>query len=831
MADTIVKEIITVLTIKQSQEAIERLKRVRLAADEYKKKMLEIQKTTKEAFSDISKSIFDSTLLQQGSEDARGLQLATRELNQEAKSGSSIWGKFGKTLQSVFVGMIGFRIFQILQEFIGQLVEATEKAVEFNAQQVRLLNTIRSLQRSGLDTTVSEWNNVIKELSETFSQLSTQDITVATEEILKLGRQVGLTDDEMRRLLTSTATLATVTGMDVAKAMDAITDAVKSGRTTDTLRELVGPMQKTTLNAEAQARGVVKAGEAVSDYDRALTLLLLTEKEAVAVSEDLGIIYDSMSGQITKASKATEEYWVAIGEKLLPIKLAWSYFVVAVVSGLNDILELSRTFAAIFGSSVVAPLLLFSEVLSGNVKSLNELKSAYFEIRGELLGTFLNYGKVLPDDAAIGNPQAAQDAADELISIAEETTQELDDIYKDYQQDRKDAETDLYRDLAKIDRDGEEKRAEIIRKNADKIADIHRKAADNVAKENRSYQDDLADLARDTQQKLEDAQRDYREKELQAEIDFNAKLKKLREEFLFNLEDAVRERDARQILRLIRDFELKKSQLMEESQAEKAQRARDYQQELEDIRIQADQKKRELAIEHSRRLQDIKIQTARELREQKIAYAQDMRELKISLAEQRKERRLQFEEQMKDLEEQTAVRLKEVITGMLEEAKATGQGADAIYRALKARLGPGGSVESLYRYYVSMLRATVTQSNAAFAQLASTAAATASLTNIISKPASITKAYPFAEGGTLIANKPTLALFGENGPEQVSFNPIGRIGANENRVFGGSLPSSGASNSSLQLELFLSPDLEARIVDNSLNEFANVMVSVERMRA
>jgi hypothetical protein len=76
-----------------------------------------------------------------------------------------------------------------------------------------------------------------------------------------------------------------------------------------------------------------------------------------------------------------------------------------------------------------------------------------------------------------------------------------------------------------------------------------------------------------------------------------------------------------------------------------------------------------------------------------------------------------------------------------------------------------------------------------------------------------------------------LALFGERGAEEVTFNPIGRVGRNEGRIFGGSLPGSSAGNGTLQLELLLSPDLEARIVDSSLNEFANVMVSVERMRA
>jgi len=86
----------------------------------------------------------------------------------------------------------------------------------------------------------------------------------------------------------------------------------------------------------------------------------------------------------------------------------------------------------------------------------------------------------------------------------------------------------------------------------------------------------------------------------------------------------------------------------------------------------------------------------------------------------------------------------------------------------------------------------------------------------------------FAEGGTLIATKPTLAWFGEAGAERVDFTPLTRPGADVGKVFGGPLPSQQMQR--IAIEMLLSPDLEARIVENSMGEFSDILVSVERAR-
>jgi hypothetical protein len=80
----------------------------------------------------------------------------------------------------------------------------------------------------------------------------------------------------------------------------------------------------------------------------------------------------------------------------------------------------------------------------------------------------------------------------------------------------------------------------------------------------------------------------------------------------------------------------------------------------------------------------------------------------------------------------------------------------------------------------------------------------------------------FAEGGTLIANRPTTVTFGEKGPEAATFSPLGRVGMDEGKTFVSG--DGGGQSGKMSIELLLSPDLEARIIDKSFGGMADVFV-------
>ena len=72
-------------------------------------------------------------------------------------------------------------------------------------------------------------------------------------------------------------------------------------------------------------------------------------------------------------------------------------------------------------------------------------------------------------------------------------------------------------------------------------------------------------------------------------------------------------------------------------------------------------------------------------------------------------------------------------------------------------------------------------------------------------------------------------IFAEAGPEMATFTPLNKLGANAPQVSprdAGQMTRSGR----IRLEMLLSPDLEARIIDDTLGEIADVNFTVERAR-
>ena len=89
-----------------------------------------------------------------------------------------------------------------------------------------------------------------------------------------------------------------------------------------------------------------------------------------------------------------------------------------------------------------------------------------------------------------------------------------------------------------------------------------------------------------------------------------------------------------------------------------------------------------------------------------------------------------------------------------------------------------------------------------------------------------------AEGGIVIANKPTTVTFGEAGAEIATFTPLNRAGVNTNQVTG-SLPAGvggGGGGGKYVVGISLSPGLEGKIVGQALDQAADIIFKLERAR-
>ena len=448
----------------------------------------------------------------QGMEAAKGFTGMFAPLASGADKASGAFGRFGKIISGVFIGMIAFRIFKIVTDFIAKLKEMTEASLEFVKEQERFIVTVRALQRSGLDTTLEEWKELVDILGERFTQFSERDLASGIEQILKLGRQVGLSSEEMKEWAANIAVLATITGKTFDDAADAFTDAAKSGRTTDTLREMAGAMTETTVAAEAVALGLAKSTDEVDEYTRTVTLMILAEREALASGEDLSFIQNSVAGQITETKKNIEELGAEIGERFLPIWLNMLRGFEDFLEVIDDALERLEKFIdgwetlsnALLKIRTAQSLGISSEDLMTGKVSVEEFEAEMEKVRkmDEALG-----------DAPIGNvskkvAEGLEEGNEDVKDIISKYLEDINDAWQDYRDKQIDIQTDFQRDLEEISRKGADKRRELALDLANDLVSISRKEQDKFVDAAIDYQQKLGDL----QQEIADERAEIEEK-------------------------------------------------------------------------------------------------------------------------------------------------------------------------------------------------------------------------------------------------------------------------------------------------------------------------------
>jgi hypothetical protein len=361
-----------------------------------------------------------------------------------------------------------------------------------------------------------------------------------------------------------------------------------------------------------------------------------------------------------------------------------------------------------------------------------------------------------------------------------------------------------------------------------RLDDIDLKAEQKRADELVNYGNRVADAIRQAAFRREDAERKYREREIKEERRFQEKLRQLRENFLLDLEDAVRERDARQIIRLTRQYNLRRTQMVREEKLGKTDREEAFKEELRQIERQKEERLRQLAVEHQRRLDAITLQAQREKDRERIEF-QRRRDAEIERwDQQRMDRIARRDEQLVDLDKSIQDRIDAVVAGLIKEGEFTDDQLSVISTFYENAYGPGGRIDRAILNYQKRLLETEALLRR-FA-LYSGIPLGDPLRFRYETGEQPEYAGPQAEGGTIIARKPTVAIFGEAGPEAATFTPLSQLGAKS--TFGGqSISGRQSSTNKLRLEMLLSPDLEARIIDQALDEVADVTFTIERERA
>jgi hypothetical protein len=159
------------------------------------------------------------------------------------------------------------------------------------------------------------------------------------------------------------------------------------------------------------------------------------------------------------------------------------------------------------------------------------------------------------------------------------------------------------------------------------VAKTRAEAAEKEAEIFASTQEQLAALRESTDKQLNDRRKGFQLRERRETEDHLRELRRLEDDYLFNLADAVRARDARAIIDLQRNFNKAKDQKQESFDVSQGRGKEDYNRELADIRNGEREKRDEILRSQSEQLADVRAHEAERLAELAIKRDEDLEQL------------------------------------------------------------------------------------------------------------------------------------------------------------------------------------------------------------
>jgi hypothetical protein len=679
--------------------------------------------------------------------------------------------KVGSALQVAF----GLTIYRLVRDVIDLFRTGIDYGIQW-AQSIFLVNSaVDQMRSSGVDVTFKDLRDIVIDLSSRLKTFSQLDLSKAVAEVAALGGQFGMTAQQVSDLTEFSAVAVERFGGNITDVTKQITSAMLNMTQAQARRvlDLTGvQMSAVEIYNEAVQLGIdngAKSYQQLTDQTKVLAGITLLEEHLADLRKNEAAFIDSEPGKLDTLGAKWKNLWTSIGNVASPL-LSW------LADAGNTLIDIYIKVASVMTatSDVVAGF------FTGQFKNVDELAKKWEDIYNNMVKTFtnpmasgLNQPALAVPLSSVGVPPTetnvadAQKRADDIVKIQADMKDEVirtqdemvaksEQIDEDYSRKLEDAALKRTRALEDLEID-----------KANKVADIQAQAAEDVAKD---------------QQKNRDA-------DLEAEKKYQLAMQELQENFILSLEDALHERDARAILRLIDHYNLEKKQTTDKYNLDTELRHKADAEEIAAVQKQAADKMAALDRDIAQRRAKIEEQ-----------YQQD----KVDAATWKTR-------QMEDLAKDTADRLKQWADLLQAQYDLTDTEIKKIYNNMKDYFGPNGYVDQLYTYLLAKLAAV----SGALSGLGASAGPGHSFGGGAN--------FGFASGGTLFADTPKTVTFGEAGPEVAMFIPLRGPSTN--------IPSPsfnvGGAQGSLQLQLLLDPDLQARIVQTSL---ANVALTIDRVQ-
>lgn len=700
-------------------------------------------------------------------------------------------------------------IFTILNAIQEAFSTASKNAQELEASLYRLKNSERILSEQGIEISFKGMEDGIKRIKKLVPVFSKEDIAGLVGQLSISTQSLGLTEKQIIDLAESIAVL-NINSAENETLQQTASKVVSSLLTSNAkgVANLGIKLGDAAIQAKAFEMGLLDAGESVSK-------LTAHEKDMVKVAIAIETGQESVAGlndflatntaRVQQNKAAWNDLLTTVGQLFLPfIPLLTKFF-----SLLNDGFNMVKSGMVVLLTVGTTVLTFFRMFAGKGIHSFKELKEAITEIDDAAKKMIANlfFPEGIPDNAPEwfkkffgdaltpketptgvgGGSDATEEEGRKQADALKESEDKIQEIMQDARDKREQIDEDYRRKIEDANRDHAEKMEDIAR-------DVARKQEDAL----RNYNEKVEDINRDANEKIAEAQADAQQKELDREAEFQNKLRELRERFLFDLEDALRERDARQVLRLIREYNFDKKNLEEKHKLERQDAKKDLAEKLADI-----ERERQLKLEAAKR------ELAEKQAEIKIWQDREIADAQRALSRKLEDARRWHERELAENRQFLQRKLQDLAQAIAQEYQLTAAGAAAIQSLLNGYMGTGG-IGSLGG--VSSGGTT----SGGFTTFSPNGTPTYNPYDVRAR---------FAEGGSFVATRPSKLLVAENQPEMVTVSPIGRVGNNQNKVFG---DIGGGQQNSLDLRIQLAEGLVAEIVDSSLDSVAAHIEKINR---
>lgn len=739
-------------------------------------------------------------LWQDGLKAGRSIKELTQATDQMAQATVKSTGFIGQLTEMLGKNVAGITAVALAYKgimfVVGKIQQMIKKSIDLVIQDIeanfRLSMAVRQHQRAvgELSPTIAEALEFSKKMADSY-RINEQEAKALYGQTLLLTREYKLNKEQAEGLQESVIVLSEALGKNYQTALSAVTQAMMTGGS-EAMRQLGIDIDEDRIALEGLRRGYIDFGETLSDTQRALIVTDIVIEEGNKLKEDAAKFQENWAGKVEESQKKIDNLTERIGEGLIVILAELMGALGDLATFLEDTFDTATTAAA-------QSILIIENWFHRQILIAEKTRQKMQEERRRWL---------TPEEMDLIRREATLEAN---AATAEKVAEQNEEAYG-IMSDASDAHGKVIEDWADTMDTAWHKVMQIIAKESPKLAQQEEKLITDLERrldqiterfgERRrqlmmQYNRAIEDIDRQATERRTEVTRQYHLNEERALEDHRIRMQQIEEDYLWDLTDAVRERDAKAVLMAKRRYERERKQERQDYRLEKSRRNEDFKLELQDIEYQRRMRRAQRLEEFNERMAELEYQEELERQKAQENHSQKMR----------------------DLHKQFFEELNLKIDHITEDLNLDSEHYEELAKRLLAYWGPHGYHQQVLDGALSI---TTSYADAMRTILQSIYGGTTTLGSGISVGE---EPIPYQRGGTFYATSPTMLKVGET-PERVD---ITRLSAATGAVRD-ARATGGPGGQRLQVDLNVLADdrLIVEVADQTMNEVADVFVDIQR---